>query len=89
MDLNYTQNFGLPRGFNLQFLVDVFNIYDKQTGYDFETRVGTLGTQALTNGQCTGFSTGLGGELGCLRQEPFAKSFFDPRRYQVAVRLQF
>jgi hypothetical protein len=89
MDLNYTQNIPLPRGFNLQLLADVFNLYDNQTGYDYETRVGTLGTQALTNGQCTGFETGLSGELGCLRQAPFAKSFFDPRRFQLAVRLQF
>jgi hypothetical protein len=90
MDLNYTQNFALPwGGLNLQFLVDVFNVYDKQTGYDFETRVGTIGTQALTDGQCTGFSTGLDGELGCLKRAPYAKSFFDPRRFQLALRLQF
>ncbi len=90
MDLNYTQNFALPAGLNLQFLVDVFNVYDKQTGYDFETRVGTLGTQALdASGQCPGWDSGNDGEIGCLRRAPFAKSFFDPRRFQLALRLQF
>ena len=43
LDLNYTQNFPLPRGLNLQIAADVFNVFDRQTGYNLETRVGTLG----------------------------------------------
>jgi hypothetical protein len=44
MDLNYTQNIPIPMGgLNLQLSLDVFNLYDKQTGYNFETRVGILG----------------------------------------------
>jgi hypothetical protein len=35
VDLNYTQNFALPRGLNLQLLIDVFNLYNKQTVYNF------------------------------------------------------
>jgi hypothetical protein len=42
MDLKYTQGIPLGRGINLQLIVDVFNLYDKQTGYNYETRIGTL-----------------------------------------------
>jgi len=48
LDWNYTQNFRLPRGMNLQFAADIFNVLDKQTGYNFETRIGT-GTAASLN----------------------------------------
>jgi hypothetical protein len=44
-DLSYTQNFGLPRGINLQFAFSMFNVLDSQTGYNYETRIGT-GTAA-------------------------------------------
>jgi len=40
-DWNYTQNFPLPRGINLQFAADVFNVFNRQTGYNYETRIGT------------------------------------------------
>ena len=33
----------MPRGLNLQLALDVFNVFDKQTGYNYETRIGTLG----------------------------------------------
>ena len=36
VDLNYTQNFGLPKGLKLQLAVDMFNALNKQTGYNFE-----------------------------------------------------
>ena len=42
-DLNYTQTIPLTRGINLQLVADVYNVFDKQTGYNFEDRVGTLG----------------------------------------------
>jgi len=83
LDLNYTQNFPLPRGLNLQFLVDVFNAYDKQTGYDFEERVGTLGKCNTSN--C--IDTGLAAQPSV--NAPFARHFYDPRRFQLAARLQF
>ncbi|PYQ29975.1 MAG: TonB-dependent receptor [Acidobacteria bacterium] len=85
VDLNYTQNLPLPRGLNLQFVFDMFNLFDKQTGYNFENRVGTLGT-------CTAAGP------GCLATEindapfvktPFARSFYGPRRYQLGLRVQF
>jgi len=46
-DFNYTQNFRLPYGLNFQLAADVFNILNKQTGYNFETRIGT-GTAVST-----------------------------------------
>jgi hypothetical protein len=42
-DFNYTQSFPLTRGINLQLAADVFNVFDRQTGYNFEDRVLTLG----------------------------------------------
>lgn len=44
-DMNYTQNFPISHGINFQLAVDVFNLLDRQTGYNFETRIGT-GTAA-------------------------------------------
>jgi hypothetical protein len=83
LDLNYTQNVPLPRGLNLQFLIDVFNLYDKQTGYDYETRVSVLG--ACSGENC--IDTGIAEQPRI--NSPFAKSFYDPRRFQIAARLQF
>ena len=52
LDLNYTQTIGLIRGFNLQIAVDLFNVLNRQTGYNFADRVSTdLGIV------CTGGST--------------------------------
>ncbi len=36
LDLNYTQNFRLAPRLNLQLAGDVFNVFNKQTGYDFQ-----------------------------------------------------
>ena len=67
LDLNYTQNIPLqqlaPR-LNVQFVVDVFNVYDNQTGYNFNPYQRT-----------PQFNT--------------PRSYFDPRRLQIAARLQF
>lgn len=89
LDLNYTQNIGLPRGLNLQFIIDVFNLYDKQTGYNYETRVGTLGTEAAVNGVCPNWDSGNEGQLRCLKRAPYANSSYDPRRFQLRAKLQF
>jgi hypothetical protein len=83
LDWNYTQNFPLPRGLNLQLLVDVFNLYDKQTGFNYETRVGTLGK--CNTDKCV--ETGLVDQPSV--NAPFARTFYDPRRVQLAARLQF
>jgi len=36
LDLNYTQKFPLGDRFNLEARVDIFNVFDKQTGYDIQ-----------------------------------------------------
>jgi hypothetical protein len=36
VDVNYTQDFPVGDRFNIQARVDVFNIYDNQTGYDIQ-----------------------------------------------------
>lgn len=34
LDLNYTQNFALTETLNAKFRIDVFNLFDRQTGYN-------------------------------------------------------
>ena len=63
LDLNYTQNFRISR-LNLQIAGDLFNVFDRQTGYNFQP--------AVHNSQ-----------FG----QP--RLYFDPRRFQLAARLQF
>ena len=38
LDLNYTQNFDVGDRYGLRFRIDVFNVFDKQTGYNPEPR---------------------------------------------------
>jgi hypothetical protein len=64
LDLNYTQNFRMKQRYNIQLTADVFNVFNKQTGYSFEPRV---------------HNSAFG----------MARLYFDPRRLQVAARLQF
>ena len=64
LDLNYTQNFKFGGRYNVQVRADVFNIFDRQTGYNIQNRVN---------------SAGFGD----------SRSFFDPRRLQLAVKFQF
>ena len=63
LDLNYTQDIPFLERFNAQIALDVFNVFDKQTGYNIQNKV----------------NTGIG---------PFGqpRSFYDPRRLQIAVR---
>ena len=39
LDLNYTHNFAVFGDHNLQLRADVFNVFNKQTGYSFQPRV--------------------------------------------------
>lgn len=82
LDWNYTQNFPIPRG-NLQLLVDMFNVFDRQTGYNYETRVGTLGK--CNTAKC--IDTGIAAQPSV--NAPYPNTFYAPRRFQVAARLQF
>jgi Carboxypeptidase regulatory-like domain len=65
LDLNYTQNFKFGGGrYNLQIAGDLFNVFNKQTGYDIDPRF-----HSSTYGQ--------------------PRTYFDPRRFQLAARFQF
>ena len=64
VDLSYTQNFKVGSRQTVQFVADLFNIFDRQTGTNVEPRA------SLSNyGQ--------------------ARTYFDPRRLQLAVRYNF
>jgi hypothetical protein len=65
LDLNYTQNFRVGKWTNLQALVDLFNVFNKQTGYNYDPAVHNTTT----------FGT--------------PRSYYDPRRVQVALRVRF
>jgi len=83
VDLNYTQNLPVYRGTNLQLIVYLFNAFNSQTGYNFENRVSVLG--ACNTSDC--ISTGLPTQPSV--NAPFANTFLNPRRFQLAARLQF
>ena len=63
LDLDYTQNIPVA-GLNLQLSADVFNLFDKQTGYAIQPKV-----HSASFGQPT--------------------SYWQPRRFQLAARIQF
>lgn len=65
VDLNYTQNIKLKDRTQLQIVADVYNLFDKQTGYNVNP------------------NKSAGAAFG----QP--RSFFDPRRLQLAARLSF
>ena len=43
LDLSYSQDFFLGKGFELQARLDVFNVYDQQTGYDIQDNFNSAG----------------------------------------------
>jgi hypothetical protein len=116
LDFNYTQNIPLTHGLNLQLVGNIFNVFNKQTGYNFEDRVGTSvgvpGSTALnfvnvkTNPNANVVpipSSILDADLKKIvdpnnpnfnRNDwainaPFASTFYAPRSFQIAARLQF
>jgi hypothetical protein len=64
VDLNYTQNVRFGRRYNLQIVGDLFNVANRQTGYNFDPRFSS-----------STFNT--------------PRNYFDPRRFQLALRFQF
>ena len=64
LDLNYTQNIRFGTRLNLQLVADLYNVFDKQTGYNIDPAF-----HSSTYG--------------------LPRSYFDPRRLQLAARLQF
>jgi len=103
LDFNYTQNIPVPRGLNMQLELDVFNVTNNQEGYNYETRIGALGfTNDKSVKQIpipdsipdSVLKPLLSPNAPFVRSDwgvkaPFAKSFYNPRRYQIAVRIQF
>ena len=97
LDFNYTQNFKLIRGLNLQLAFDMFNVLNRQTGYSYEERVGTLQFTTRTDVPTVDIPpsipqsvlTALGVAPGAKVNAPFPTSFLAPRRFQIAARLQF
>ena len=49
MDLKYTQDVFSWGGGTLQLIADIFNVFDNQTGFNYETRIGTLGLKQIAN----------------------------------------
>jgi len=102
-DLNYTQNFPMRRGVNLQLALDIFNVTNNQEGYNYETRIGVLGfTNDPTVKQVpipdsisdATLKPLLSPNAPFVRsawgvKAPYANTFYAPRRYQIAVRAQF
>jgi hypothetical protein len=96
IDFNYTQNIPVPMGLNVQLAFDVFNVTDNQVGYNYETRIGSLLT-TRTDVPTVPFPDSITPQIlsanginpNARIQEPFARSFYAPRRYQLALRLQF
>jgi len=96
IDLNYTQNFPLPKNLNFQLAFDIFNVTNQQVGYNYETRVNTLLT-TRTDVDTIDFPVSItpamlaaaGLNPASRIQAPFAKSFYNPRLYQIAARVQF
>ncbi len=97
LDLKYTQNVATFRSAKLQLIADVFNIYDKQTGYNFETRIGTLGFTTRTDVATVDIPdsipasvlAGLNLAPGARINAPYANTFYAPRRFQLMARVQF
>ncbi|WP_250458875.1 carboxypeptidase regulatory-like domain-containing protein [Microbulbifer litoralis] len=42
MDLNYTQNFDISGDYTLRFRADVFNLFDRQTGYNIDPYIDSV-----------------------------------------------
>jgi hypothetical protein len=61
--LNYTQDFRFDK-LTFQLVGDLFNVFNKQTGYNYQPSVHAA-------------------DFGLPR------NYFDPRRFQLAVRLRF
>jgi len=64
LDLNYTQTFPIGDTFRIEARIDVFNIFDNQTGYNIQDNAHSA-------------NPGL------------PVSFYDPRRFQFALKLEF
>jgi hypothetical protein len=80
LDLKYTQDVFSWRGASLQVVADLFNAFDKQTGFDYETRIGTLTIKQ------TGGTPPTGGALYTGETLPIPENISDPTlRTQLGI----
>jgi len=119
LDFNYTQNIPLTRGLNLQLVGNIFNVFNKQTGYNYEDRVGTaiagptgtalnfVNVKQNPNANVVAIPASIpDSELlkifnpkndptfvynrsDWAINAPYTATFFAPRSFQLAARIQF
>jgi hypothetical protein len=97
LDLKYTQTIPLRHGVNLQLIGDIFNVYNKQTGYNYETRITTLGFTTRTDVPTVEIPATISQSVrDSLKLDPAARinapypnSYYAPRRFQLAARINF
>jgi hypothetical protein len=73
IDLNYTQNIAVGGPFEVQVRADVFNVFDRQTGYNIQN-------------QCRGW---VSSPANCPADFGKPRNFYDPRRLQLALKVMF
>ena len=96
-DLKYTQDIPFFGPVNLQLVADIFNIYDKQTGFNYETRIGVLGFTTRTDVPTVDIPSSIPASVlanlnlapGARINAPYPNSFYAPRRYQLMLRVLF
>jgi hypothetical protein len=104
LDMKYSQDIAIYHGLTLQLVADVFNVFNKQTPYDYETRIGTLTFTNDKNKAQVEVPTSISDAVLKAQVDPnnanfkrsdwgvvapTAKSFFAPRRYQLTARIIF
>lgn len=97
LDLKYTQDIWTFGRSTLQIVADLFNVFDKQTGYNYETRIGQLGFTTRTDVDTVDIPTSIPQSVldslnlapGAKINAPYPNSFYAPRRYQIMARVQF
>lgn len=102
-DINYTQDFPLVRSTKLQLQVSVINALNKQTGYDYETRIGSLSftndpsvaqvpipesiPDSVLKPLLSPTAPFNRAEWGVKAPQP--RTFYPPRQFRLTARLQF
>ena len=78
LDFNYTQDVKLTSRFKLQIVANLFNAFDKQTGYNIQPSIHVPVTSAI-NADGKTVTSGYG----------IPRSYFDPRRIEIDARIRF
>jgi hypothetical protein len=102
-DLNYTQDFPFVRGTSFQVQLAVINVLNDQTGYDYETRIGTLGftndksvaqvpipdsiSDSVLKALLSPNAPFVRSDWGVKAPQP--KTFYAPRQFRLTARFQF